>query len=441
MRQFDSFASTLNFLSRTSWRAPDLPFVKSLVSSVAGSTVGRPFLCNDLLHVLFRLRRIRSSKVVIKEAYGAGNEMDWPISLDALYEVLVRVDGVTLATAACASSVFHRVSGDKKIWESVCNLQWPSTNDPEVRSIISAVGGFQKFYGECFPLIVNKQSVVFDQAYAFLKDAESWFDEEDDMIDELSGTSTDDFVSIVDLVFRGRSIEYKVLHGIPGADDFHGWFSNCPFRIDIISFTEEDEDQASSNSVVISEGLPSVTSIEKERKDGRLWKALWDDIRVSWILVNRKTKQMANLASWRPIGGQRHWPSDKDFLVRFGSILPAGRLFSGKVVQCNIVLKCRLINTCAEEDFKSFLKITELSMQLEDMAGTHLNGRHSLLVLKESLTCKKSMNHHDVLKSYLQYLRAQSELKEEKLRSEGRVDTVCIICGILSFVALFYFAF
>ncbi|KAI5078680.1 hypothetical protein GOP47_0006351 [Adiantum capillus-veneris] len=262
------------------------------------------------------------------------------------------------------------------------------------------------------------------------------------MIEELYGTSPDDFISIVDVVFRGKPVVTRVLHGIPGASDFHGWFSNCPFRIDALTYNDEDDEQAFASGTVISEDLPLVVSIEKERKEGRFWKALRDDIRVSWIVVNKRTKQMANLSSWRPLCGQRHWPSDKHFLVRFGSILPAHPLLSRKVVQCNVVLKCKLLTNCSlTEARKSALVITELSLQLEDMAGAHLNGRHSVLALMEALSCRKSMNHNEVLKSYRQYIRVQSELKEEKLKSEGWIDTICIIWGIISFVSFFCYMF
>lgn len=368
--------------------------------------------------------------------------MEVVVNNDVLYEVLSRVDGLTLATAACAGSVFRSISSDERIWEHICNQQWPSTNDPHVKSIASSLGGFHRYYTECFPLIVNKQPFVFDVADTTMKDAEDWFDDEDDMIEELYGTSPDDFISIVDVVFRGKPVVTRVLHGIPGASDFHGWFSSCPFRIDALAYNEEDEEQAFASGTVISEGLPSVVSIEKERKEGRFWKALRDDIRVSWIVVNKRTKQMANLSSWKPLGGQRHWPSDKHFLVRFGSILPAHPLLSGKVVQCNVVLKGKLLsNSSLPESRKSALVITELSLQLEDMAGAHLNGRHSVLALMEAMSCCKSVNHTEVLKSYRQYIRVQSELKEEKLKSEGWIDTVCIMCGIMSFVSFFCYMF
>ncbi|MCO5577432.1 hypothetical protein L7F22_031267 [Adiantum nelumboides] len=364
------------------------------------------------------------------------------INKDVLYEVLCRLDGLTLATAACAGSVFRSISLDERIWECICNKQWPSTNDPLVKYIAASMGGFYRFYSECFPLIVNKQPFIFDIADTILKDAEDWFDDEEDMIEELYGTSPDDFVSLVDVLFKGKPIVTRVLHGIPGASDFHGWFSTCPFRIDALTYTDDDDEQAVASGTVISEDLPSVVSIEKERKEGRFWKALRDDIRVSWIIVNKRTRQMANLSSWRPLGGQRHWPSDKQFLVRFGSILPAHPLLSRKVVQCNVVLKCKLLTNCSvTEARKSTLVITELSLQLEDMAGAHLNGRHSVLALMEALSCRKSMNHNEVLKSYRQYIRVQSELKEEKLKSEGWIDTICIIWGIISFVSFFCYMF
>ena len=365
------------------------------------------------------------------------DDMEAIVNTDILYEVLSRVDGVTLATAACASSPFHSVSNNEKIWERICYRKWPSTKDPEVNALISSLGGFRRFYGECFPLIVSRHPFVFDASDVTLKDEEDWFDDEQDMIEELSNTSLDDFVSIIDVVFREKPVAFRVLHGIPGASDLHGWFSSCPFRIDLLNCDGGNED-----GIMISEDLPEVVSIERERKDGRLWKAIWEDIEVSWIVINKRTKQMANFASPRPLTGQRHWPSDNEFSLRFGSILPAHEWLSPKVVQCDVILKCKLLCDFGQSNMKSksSLVINELSMQLEDMAGAHLNGRHSLLALKSALNCHKSTNHQKVLKSYGQYIRAQSELKEEKLKNEGSVDTICIICAIIVCISFLFFS-
>jgi hypothetical protein len=355
------------------------------------------------------------------------------VNMDVLYEVLSRGDGVTLATAACAGSPFHSISNNEKVWEKLCSRRWPSTRDPEVSDLIDSMGGYRRFYGECFPLIVSKHPFIFDASDVALKDEVDWFDDEQDMIEELSNTSLDDYVSVVDVVFRGRPVAFRVLHGIPGASDLHGWFSSCPFRIDLLSCSGYGGD---GDEILITDDLPELISIERERKDGRLWRAIWEEIEVSWIVIDKKTKRMANFASPRPLTGQRHWPSDTEFSLTFGSILPAHEWLSRKVVQCDVILKFKLL--C--EDFgcplldghmkKSCLVITELSMQLEDMAGAHLNGRHSMLALKSALSCHKSADHRRVLRSYRQYIRARSELKEEKLKNEGWVDTMCIVCAI-----------
>ncbi|KAH7276299.1 hypothetical protein KP509_39G001500 [Ceratopteris richardii] len=259
------------------------------------------------------------------------------------------------------------------------------------------------------------------------------------MVEELLDTSLNDFMFIVNLIFRDRPIISQVLHGIPGTGAVHGWFSNYPFRIDLINQCYEEGE---NRNAMIIDGLPLVLSIEKERKDGHVWKALCEDINLSWILIKKKTKQMANLASWRPLGGQRHWPGDKDFLVLFGSVLPAHRLLASRVVHCSVVLKCRLLlnsDRVEKGERISSLMVTELSMQLEDTAGMPLKGLHSLLVLKEVLGSSKSMNHPNVLKVYGQYVKAQSELKDRKHRIGGHVDVTYVIGGILSLLSLCYF--
>eukprot|EP00249_Psilotum_nudum_P018199 c26688_g1_i1 orf=770-1888(+) len=360
-------------------------------------------------------------------------------TIDTAYEVLSRVDGITLATAACVNKDFHSIAEHDKLWEKACNVQWPSTRGADVKSIVSSVGGFRNFYAECYPLVLSKQIAFSDAVDRMLN--EEWSDDYEDTIEELSGLSTHDFVSIIDVVFQGRSSYTKVVEGIPGASNSHGWFYNSPFRIDLLNFADGEDEHAGQPSVTIDGHLPCVTSVEKERKDGRLWKALWEDVRLSWILVHKKTKQMVNLSSWRPLNGQRHWPSDLDFLVRFGSILPDHDSLTGKVVQCNIILKCRLSSALLTEQGNPYLEMTELSLQLEDMEGSHLYGSRSLLVLKEALECNKSKNHMEVLHSYQQYLKIQSEMKEEKFRSESRLNTVCIISWIAAFISFFYFLF
>lgn len=94
----------------------------------------------------------------------------------------------------------------------------------------------------------------------------------------------------------------------------------------------------------LADGLPLVTSMERERKDGKLWQELSEGIKLSWIVVNTKAKKAANLSSWSPLGGQRHWPTDKDFLLRFMSVLPAKDILPCQMVECILAMKFQVKN-------------------------------------------------------------------------------------------------
>lgn len=360
------------------------------------------------------------------------------LSTDLFYDILRRLDGPTLATAACTCAAFCSISREERLWENVCSSMWPSINREDVKSLIASIGGFRKFYADCFPLIVNKEVSEYHWN-KYLEYPEEWTEAEyyGDM-DEFESISPSDFVSIVDIRYKDKAICSKVLWGIPNANGFNGWFYNCPFRIDLLTtYATRDDDGEGEVTLSVSDGLPPIFSMEKERKDGKLWKELLDGLWLSWIVVNKKIKQAANLASWSPLGGQRHWPTDKDFVIRFGSVLPAKVIFPCQVVECILSMKFRVVHT-EEEGVQTTVKLTELSMQLEDMEGAHVNGRNSLLILKEALSCHRSKNYSEVLESCHLYSKVQSELKEEKMRSESRLDRLCILSGIAAFITFWY---
>ncbi|XP_042019538.1 probable F-box protein At2g36090 [Salvia splendens] len=346
------------------------------------------------------------------------------LSSDLCYDILRRLDGANLAIAACTCAAFSSISKEERLWEDVCSSMWPSTNRSDIKSLISSVGGLKKFYADCFPLIVNKDvpefhcNVYYDYPQEWTE-ADYYGDE-----DEVENISPSDFVSIVDIRYREKTICSKVVWGIPYANGSSGWFYNCPFRLDLLANSEQEADDV---MLSLSDGLPRSWSIERERKDGKLWHELRDGIRLSWILVNKKTKKAANLSSWSPIGGQRHWPTDNDFLIRFGSILPAKDILPCQVVECILIMKFKVVGS---ENSLTSLKLTELSMQLGDMEGSHVNGRNSLLVLREALNCPRSKNYSEALESCELYSRVQSELKEEKMRYENRLDTMWILGSI-----------
>lgn len=350
------------------------------------------------------------------------------LSSDLFYDILRRLDGATLATAACTCAALRSISEEERLWENVCSSMWPSTKREDVKKLISSLGGFRKFYSDCFPLIVNKEVTDF-KWNDYFEYPEEWTEAEYyGDVDEFESTSPSDIVSIIDIRYRDKTIWSKILFGIPNANNGSSyWFYNCPFRIDVLSQNDEI-------SLSVLDGIPQVSSMERERKDGKLWQDLRNGLRLSWILVNTKIKQAANLSSWSSIGGQRHWPTDEDFIIRFGSILPAKDILPCQVVECIIIMKLKLVRN----ENETILKLTELSMQLGDMEGAHVNGRNSLLVLKEALSCRRSKNYGEALESCHLYSKVQSELMEEKLRSENRFDRLCLL-GAFAFVSFCYY--
>ncbi|XP_030486644.2 F-box protein At2g27310 [Cannabis sativa] len=359
------------------------------------------------------------------------------LSTDIFYDILRRLDGPTLASAACTCAAFSSISREEKLWEDVCSSLWPSTNREDVKYLISSIGGFRKFYADCFPLIVNKEVSEY-QMNEFREYPEEWTETEyyGDM-DEVESISPSDFISIVDIRYKEKTICSKVLWDIPNANSFNGWFYNCPFRIDLLTYAARDDDDYGEVIISVSDGLPPITSLERERKDGKLWQELRDGLQLSWIVVNKKMKQAANFASWSALGGQRHWPTDRDFVIRFGSILPAKDILPRQVVECILSTKFRVVQT-EGEGIQTTLKLTEVSMQLEDMEGSHVNGRNSLLILKEALSCRRSKNYSEVLESCHLYSKVQDQLKEDKMRNESRLDRLCILCGITAFITFWY---
>ncbi|PKI53194.1 hypothetical protein CRG98_026395, partial [Punica granatum] len=131
------------------------------------------------------------------------------LSSDLFYDILRRLDGPTLASAACACAAFCSISREERLWENVCSSLWPSTNREEVKNLISSIGGFRKFYADCFPLIVNKEVPDY-QWNEYLEYNEEW-NEADYYgdVDELESISPSDFISLVDVRFKDQIIFSK----------------------------------------------------------------------------------------------------------------------------------------------------------------------------------------------------------------------------------------
>ncbi|VFQ99073.1 unnamed protein product [Cuscuta campestris] len=76
--------------------------------------------------------------------------------VNLLWEVLKRVDGRTLASAACVSRMWKRAAEDERLWEVMC-LKDGGTGGLQQRhlsNVVIALGGFRRLYSlHLWPLV------------------------------------------------------------------------------------------------------------------------------------------------------------------------------------------------------------------------------------------------------------------------------------------------
>jgi hypothetical protein len=375
-------------------------------------------------------------------------------------------------------------------------------------------GGFRKLYAACYPLILTKGAETSkDEKIMRTWSCKAEHSHDSTGWDNCGGVQLDDdasseevaasdFISIIDVVYNGDSVLTRTIEGIPETGNFVAdWFSVCPFSFDVLrdhrdserdyyGFSLEEDDEGFQNSVVATNMMSradyfpvrctTVQQMKEERFTNdpaalkKAWKTLQENMRMSWILMRKSTKQMINLASWKPLeGGTCGWPYEEDFVLQFGSILPATTSYSSNgstgpsksssniktasshSIQCNIILKCNLRTaarnipeSCSVPEDPIFLKttlwMTELSMQLKNMEGAILNGRNSLITLSRlgSITRDlKTRDHCKLVESYQACLRIKSELKKNKIRAEAQLDTAMAISAICIFFCLNFIFF
>jgi hypothetical protein len=344
------------------------------------------------------------------------------LSFDILCEILSRVDARTLARASCVSSEFRRVCEGEEIWERRCNVRWPSTRQGAAKALISQTGGFRKFYAQCHPSLSGQ--------FAELSP------EDDD-------PSPANFVSIIDIIYDGQPMLSRIVHGFPGAEDPPpGWFEYCPFQFDLLETPNEingvRKEEDGITTVAIQTDLSPFTRAEE-----RLWTAVNANMTASWILINKRTGHMANLASCSPVGGLRHWPCEEDFVLHFGTITAA--------THCSVVVKARFSSTemggaTAEMgattgmSVGTSISVTEVGMKLENVEGGRLYGMESIAFLDRALRCRsRTPVHAKVLQSYQDFRVRQAVRKAERVRDENRRELMAaLVSGVGAFLCLCY---
>ncbi|GJN21430.1 hypothetical protein PR202_gb08902 [Eleusine coracana subsp. coracana] len=67
---------------------------------------------------------------------------------DLVFEVLMRAEARTLASAACVSRAWRQLARDERLWEAACVREWASTgySEQKLRMVVLGIGGFRRLH-------------------------------------------------------------------------------------------------------------------------------------------------------------------------------------------------------------------------------------------------------------------------------------------------------
>ncbi|PIN16660.1 hypothetical protein CDL12_10685 [Handroanthus impetiginosus] len=297
--------------------------------------------------------------------------------------VLTRLDGPSLGSVACCSATLRHISSSDNLWSDICHSTWPSTASERLSHLISTFpdGGARAFFSHAFSVLAADRRLTH------------------------SSNPPPELISAVDIRYKDKLIFTKVQE----TETLSGWFRCSPFRIDLL------------------EPKDVVPTPIKHPEGDEACAETTNEMSLSWILIDPIGRRAVNLSSQKPVAVQRHWLTG-EVQVRYASILAGGQGH----VQCGIVV------TCGGSE-SGEMHVREVSLEIEDMDGTHLTGKDSLVFLQGALEGKNGTGKYRVQEGhrrYKAYMEMKRERKERKLRREGALDMFCVAFGVAALVGL-----
>ncbi|GMN46893.1 hypothetical protein TIFTF001_016061 [Ficus carica] len=314
--------------------------------------------------------------------------------------ILARLDGPALAAAGCASSELHALSADENLWRDICTAMWPSVADPALRHLISTFpAGHRSFFSDSFPVLDRVPKLEFNPDHP---------------------SPSSGLISAVDIFYQDKLVFSKVKE----TDTLTEWFQCSPFLLDLLD--PKDSVQTPVQRAAVN--------------DGAWMKHLEENLTLSWILIDPTRKRAANLSSRRPVSVQRHWLTG-EIQLRYATIMagPDDRRLSPSPATEHV--QCGMVVTCGAEEGGE-MHVREVGMHVEDMEGRHLNGKESMVVLRNAIERgerKKEREAGERREKFEEYLARRREMREKKQRRERALDLACIVTGVSIFVAFWSF--
>ncbi|CAN6843718.1 unnamed protein product [Brassica oleracea] len=209
-----------------------------------------------------------------------------------------------------------------------------------------------------------------------------------------------ELISAVDVHYRGKLILSRVVK----TETTTAWFRTSPLRIDLVD---------------PKDAVP--TPIKRGRWTDDTCRDLEQELALSWIVIDPVGKRAANLSSHRPVSVRRNWLSG-GVEAKFATVVGS--------VECVIT-----VVTCGEEE----MHVKEVSLRVEKMEGTHLNGEDSLVILRSVMEGKRGNGSRREMESkrrHEEFMEKKREVKEKKMRVDLVFDILTVAVGILGFVSL-----
>ncbi|GMI66023.1 Cytokinin-induced F-box [Hibiscus trionum] len=331
------------------------------------------------------------------------------LSRDILADIMARLDGSTLASAACTCLDLRAIARDQRLWKHLCHSTWPSTALKGAQHLIPSlpVDGFRRFYADSYPFILHdahKDAEIFPAQHPHI--------------------SPFNFASFIDVYYREKCVISRVQDGIPGTADFD---QDNETTTGLMGDMEDgDELQFANNEYgfVSLEHIGESTDLCDELKEG---------IRLSWVLLDKKSGKAGNLSSGKPLLVKKIWETNGEYVVHFGCIIPVQ-----ESVVPHKLAKCLIVARCIVEGKQWYLRWKEIRMHIEDPNGAYINGGKSLMILNQALYCSRSNNLHVVQKAFQQFEKRKQEMTRKNKLKGTIADWVFITIEVAILITLGY---
>ncbi|GAB4833339.1 hypothetical protein Ancab_031583 [Ancistrocladus abbreviatus] len=327
--------------------------------------------------------------------------------------ILPRLDGSSLAAVSCASAQLQRLCSLQDLWSHICNTTWPSTDTPLLHHIISSFpNGPHSFFSLSFPLLHPSSSTNSSSATGAANPHPA------------SPSLLQQLISAVDVSYRGEVMLSKIQETETGT----GGLRCFPFRIDLL------------------EPKGVVPTPVRKRPGGDTCQDLYDNLSLSWIIIDPIGRRAMNMSSIRPVSVQRRWLCG-EVQVRFAAFLSreAETEPSCQDVMCVIDITCGGGGEEGGEEGDQEVDVREVSLRMEDMDGVHLTGKESLVILERAFEGKRvnrgKSAEERVRSKYEEFMEIRRERRERKSRREWRLDMLCACSGVSIFLSLFVYLF